>query len=298
MTFPQTTTAFQQGLMQGVRVDPDGALTLAPALADDFAGSALDLSQWQVTPWGAGGTATVHDGGVTVNIAAIRSHQTFVHRTLEARVRFTRGAQPLQNIAWSADLNGTTAILIGEPPSDPEHLYGRVKLDGEADRLVPLPVSLDDGAYHTYRIAWGIDQVDFSVDDVLRGTIRITLDEPMYAWVSAASASSLTADRVQVLDYGAAAGSFTALPLDAGERVAWQTLMMQGSVPAGTRVTVRTRSSPDGVQWTPYAVVNSDGRVTSPPGRYLQYTLEFSGTATSTPLVTAVLTTAVRGMGT
>src|SRR6185437_5920647 len=138
-------------------------------------------------------------GGVTVNIAAIRSRQTFVHRTLEARVRFTRGQQPLQNIAWSADLNGTTAIPIGEPPSDPEHLYSRVKHDGDADRLMPLPVSLDDGAYHTYRIGWGIDQVDFSVDDVLRGTIQIALDEPMYTWVSAASASSLAADRVQVL---------------------------------------------------------------------------------------------------
>jgi hypothetical protein len=287
----QDAVAFAQGSSQGVTVDLTDALSLVPTVSDDYDSPTIDSARWQVVPWGAGGTVTVRDGMATANIAALRSRRAFVHRTLEARLRFTAGAQPFQNLAWSADLNGATAILIGKPQADSGHLYARVKHEGEVDRLVQLPVSLEDGEYHTYGIVWGASRVDFTVDGVLRATIPITLDTPMFAWISAASAQPLVADWARILDYGEVTGTFTARPIDAGVRTLWQTVTIRGTVSAGTQVRLQTRTSADGVTWSLYAVVDDRGAIASPPGRYLQYTIAIDGTVSSSPAIAALTLT-------
>ncbi len=283
----QTAAELAHGTGERIALGPDGALSLAPTVSDNFGTAVLDTEQWQVVPWGAGGTAVVHDHTVSVNIAAIRTRQAFVHRTFEALARFTPGS-PFQNLAWSADLNGATAILIGEPTSDPGHLYARVKQEGQADRLVVLPVALEDNAFHVYRIAWEPQQVEFAVDGVVQATLPVALDTPMFAWISAASAHSLGVKWARVLDYGETTGVFTSVPIDAGKGAQWQRLTVQGTIPAGTAVRVRTRTSVDGVTWSEDMPVGADGAVANPPRQYLQYALEVIGSATDSPTVTAV----------
>ncbi len=270
----------------------DGSLALIPSLEDGFDAPDLDTAQWQVVPWGAGGGASVHGGTATVAIAALRSRYAFTHRAIEARVRFTLGA-PLQNLAWSADLNGTTAILIGKLPTDADHLYARVKTADAPDRVVPLPVALEDGAFHTYRIAWGAAQVAFAVDGADRATIPVALDLPMYAWLSAASASPLVADSIRIEEYGTARGTLVATPLDAGERVNWVGVTMRAVTPPGTSVATTTRTSDDGATWSAPAPVGPDGAVGSPPGRSLQIIVALDGAPDATPRLAAIDATAL-----
>lgn len=285
----QGAIAFAQGDARGLASDPAGALSLVPTLGDNFDAPTLDASRWRVVPWGAGGTVQTSEGAATMNVAALRSQDPFVHRTLTARMRFTGGV--FQNLAWSADLNGPTAILIGVPAVDPAHLYARVKHEGEADHLMQLPVSLADGEYHVYQIAWQASQIDFAVDGTVRATIQVALDTPMFAWLSSASAQSLAADWIWIDDYSNTAGTFTSQPIEASQSLIWQTLRVRGALPDGTRVQLSTRTSMDGVTWSQFAAVADDGTVASPPGRYLQYTIVVHGTAMSSPTINAVLVT-------
>jgi len=293
VTLAQTASdAFVHGTARGVALGPDGALALALAVSDDFTGSALDTATWQFAPWSPGGTVSVRDGTVTVNVAAIRTARTFVHGTLEARVQFTAGPPPFENIAWSADLNGTTAIMIGEPVDDPGHLYARIKQEGKDDKRVQLPDSFD--TYHIYRIAWGATQVDFYVDGVLRAAIPVTLDTPMRAWISAATAGHApVVDWARVLAYDTPDGTFTSAKLDAGGDVTWRTVQIDAAIPDGTAVAIRTRTSVDGRIWSMYEPLTSDG-VASPPGRYFQYEIAFSGTETASPAIRSITVSHVR----
>ncbi len=290
----QTGAAFAQGNGAGVSLGPDSTLSLSPTVSDDFDSAALDTAQWQVVPWGGGGTATVGQGAVTATIAAIRTRRSFVHRTLEARARFTAGA-PFQNLAWSADLNGATAILIGTPASDPAHLYARAKQAGREDQLTPLPATLMDGAFHVYRIAWEAERVEFAVDGVVRATLPVALVAPMFAWASSASATPLLVDWMRVLDYEQVEGTYMCVPLDGGAGARWARLTVGGTNPVGTAVRVRTRTSADGVTWSEEEPVEADGTVSSPTGRYLQWTLTLSGDGAMSPTVTMVEVVATQG---
>jgi len=296
VTLPQTADDFAQGTGRGVALGPDATLTLAPTISDDFQGSALDTATWQFVPWSPGGTASVRDDTVTVNVAAIRTARTFVHGTFEARVRFTAGPPPFENIAWSADLNGPTAIMIGEPVDDPGHLYARIKQAGQDDRRVRLPDTFD--SYHVYRIAWGTTQVEFSVDGVPRATISATLDTPMRAWISAATAGHApVVDWARVLVYDTPDGTFTSAKLDMGGDTVWRALRLDALTPPGTALVIRTRTSLDGRIWSAYEPVAADGGVVSPPGRYLQYELALSGTPTASPAIRSVIITHARRLG-
>lgn len=288
VTLAQTAPdAFAQGMAEDVALGPDGALALAPAVSDDFTGGALDTAAWQFAPWSPGGTVSVRDGTVTVNVASIRTVRRFVHGTFEARVQFTAGPPPFENIAWSADLNGPTAIMIGEPVDDPGHLYARIKQEGREEQRVQLPDAFD--GYHVYRIAWGVARVDFYVDDALRATIPATLDTPMQAWISAATAGHApVVDWARVLAADPSSGTFTSAKLDAGGDVAWRAVQMDATIPPGTMIALRTRTSPDGRFWSAFESVAANGVITSPPGRYFQYEIALSGTGGLSPAIRSI----------
>lgn len=283
----QKVDALAGNTFRNASLSPDGIMGLTPTLADTFSATGLDPAAWQIVPWGTGGTAVAHDGTLTVNVAAIRTARPFVQRTLEVRARFTAGPPPYQNIAWSPDLNGPTAILVGEPPSDPAHIYARLKQAGMDDRMVKLPVTFNED--HNYGIAWEKDRIDFSIDGVLAATIDAALDSPMYAWISSATAGhTLTAAWAHVRDYDVTDGSFVSAPLDAGATVRWWGVVPDVAGTVGTSVTVQTRTSVDGVIWSAYASLDADGNVASPPGRYLRYELLLHGTPASSPMIRAV----------
>ncbi len=288
---PRRLTIATTGTTQGMLRAPDGALVLAPVVADEFDGPDINSAQWQVAPWGGGGTAIARGGMATLTIAAIRTQRAFVRRTVSARIRFTAGV-PLQNLAWSADLNGGTAILIGKLPTDPDHVYARVKEVGSVDRAILLPVALDDGEFHDYRIAWGNTQADFFVDGVVRASVPVAIDQPMYAWLSVASAGPFVADWLRVEEYGGANGTLVTAPLDAGERVNWEMLSVGSETPTGTTVVATTRTSDDGRAWSTPDALGQGGVIVSPPGRYLIVEIRLIGSPNGTPRLLALDATA------
>jgi hypothetical protein len=284
--FVQGAAQFAQGAQSGVAVGADGSLSLVPALSDDFAGTSLNAANWSTTVWSTGGTAAVASGAVAVDGVGIATNQSYTQRSFEARALFTAGPPAFQNLGWSPDLNGSQWILVGEPGFDPAHVYARVNT-GSGEQLVQLPVAL--GTYHTYRIDWGASAIDFSVDGNLATTITATLNNPMPAWVSVGpTGHALAVDWARVLQYSPTSGTYTSAALDAGASTPWQTLTTTGTTPAGTTLTVQTRTSSDGATWSAYQAVGAGGAIASGAGRYLQYQLAFAGSATASPSVSQV----------
>jgi hypothetical protein len=272
-----------------VTVGVDGALSLIPAFSDDFPGTTLNSANWSTTVWSPGGSASVANSAVTVDGAGISTKQSFTQRSFEARALFTAGPPPFQNLGWSPDLNGSQWILFGEPGFDATHVYARVNT-GSGEQLVQLPVSL--GVYHTYRIDWGASAIDFYVDGTLATTIVATLNGAMPAWVSVGpTGHALTVDWARVLQYSATSGTYTSTALDAGASTPWGSVTLASVLPTGTSLGVQTRTSVDGVTWSAYQAVGTGGAIASPAGRYLQYQLAYTGTASASPSVSQVTVT-------
>src|SRR5947209_13942553 len=108
----------------------------------------------------------------------------------------------------------------------------------------------------------------------------------MGAWLSVGpTGHALAVDWARVLQYSATSGTFTSAALDAGASTPWQAVTLSSSTPAGTTLTVQTRTSSDGTTWSAYQAVGSGGAIASPAGRYLQYQVAFAGSATASPSV-------------
>jgi hypothetical protein len=88
---------------------------------------------------------------------------------------------------------------------------------------------------------------------------------------------------------GSLSGTFTAVVFDAARVVTWGLASWTASVPAGTTLTVETRSgntaTPDG-SWSAWVAVGNGQAVSSPPARYFQYRVRLTSTSTSlTPVL-------------
>jgi hypothetical protein len=91
-------------------------------------------------------------------------------------------------------------------------------------------------------------------------------------------------------------GLFASRTLDAGSTVKWGNLMMEGETPAGTTVTVETRTGntedPVEQSWSSWTVAEPTGentaRVAGPVARYLQYRLTLRGAGEAIPRVDSV----------
>ncbi|NJN98415.1 MAG: hypothetical protein HC875_32150, partial [Anaerolineales bacterium] len=125
--------------------------------------------------------------------------------------------------------------------------------------------------------------VDYYIDGVLR--VSHPQSSPLVTrlmrfWVlSTQIARPFNADWVRWNQYPAS-GTFTGCPIDAGQSVPWSTFYWNGITPTGTGVSVETRTSLDGTNWSAWSAASSAGNfaITSPAGRYLQYRLSLSTT--------------------
>jgi hypothetical protein len=92
----------------------------------------------------------------------------------------------------------------------------------------------------------------------------------------------------------AAKGSYTSEVQDASTVSTWGTLSWRGGTPAGTSVTLFSRSGNTAVPdetWSPWSsgYTKQEGeQIASPKARYLQWKVELAGTGTATPVVTSV----------
>jgi hypothetical protein len=147
------------------------------------------------------------------------------------------------------------------------------------------------GAYHTYKIDWQTSQVDFYIDDVLVDTVTTnipTLASNVIVSSNAQNAAAtMSVDWIHLYEYPDTTGSYTSCILDSGAtNTDWGTLTYSSTEPASTAVAVSTRTSNDGVSWSSFSsAIASAADIPSAVGRYLQYKIDLTGTATTGPQV-------------
>ena len=274
-SWQQSTAAdFGTGTRSGTTVaDPaDGGLQFRPTLDDQFAGSSLG-SSWTTTAWTSGGAATVAGGSVSLAGAGILSTQAAAGAAAEGLIAF--GAAPYQHFGLATGLDSAQgnywALFSTFGTSDT--LYARVNVNGATTdvRLGALP-----SGFHDYKVQPVSGGFQFSIDGVLKTTIQahVPASKSLRVALSAYGTSNpLRADWVR-LDSYPSSGTFTSTVYDATRVASWGAVSWAAKLPAGTKVTVQTRSgntaTPDGT-WSAWSSVSNSGTVSSPSGRYLQH---------------------------
>jgi hypothetical protein len=167
-------------------------------------------------------------------------------------------------------------------------LYAQTNVGG-IQRQTPLG-SASLGGMHLFRIDRGTSSVTYWIDGQQVASAAASITRAMRPIFndSASGAGTLAVDWVALSPY-ASTGSFVSRVLDAGGSTAWSAATWDANVPAGTTLTVQTRTgdtaAPDS-SWSAWAALTNGAAVASPPGRYLQYRVLLT---TNNPNLTSVL---------
>jgi hypothetical protein len=261
----------------------DGAVRLAGNVSDPFDGPALDAARWTWGTWNGGAYTPAPNGTLTVDApggAFVRSQASYAAGAVEGAVAFS--AAPWQHFGFAGDgFAGNYAIFSTYNTSD--HLFVRVGDGGGEQRM-------DFGAIppgiHRYRVAWsapgGVTQIQFYIDGVIRAQFGFTPVQPMYAYLSNNTpGAAMIADMAEITPPFVTSGTFVGCAFDAGASAAWGTLNWTADLPAGTSLSVETRTSNDAATWSAWsAVATSGAAISSPAGRFLQYRLTLGTTDT------------------
>ncbi len=284
-------------VLNGVTVSDgsSGEVRLAATLEDYFAGNAVDSARWRVGnayPWYTV-DATVVNGALNLLGGHLSSHNSFASLTprffeayAQLLVTGSTPSWPDLGFYWSdapyyfnsvGVVPATEAIRAFVVPDHPS-MFVRSQ-DGtipyqDVD-VAPVP---DLTQYHLFRIEWDASETRYYIDGLLRATTQgsALLDTYVFLYsqtpgTDPANPSPIRVDWTRAGQYPAA-GLYTSCAYDAGQAVTWGTVTLQQSTPAGTAVTVQTRTSADGVNWSDWQATAGDG-VVSPANRYFQYQL-------------------------
>lgn len=273
-----------------------GELRLTATLEDYFTGAAVDTSRWLMGSASPSYTApvTVTNGVVVLTGMYLRSQVNFAAtqpRFFEARalprvdgrnavptdLGFYRALSPLDPNAPTS----TTAFRLFVTRTD-NTIY-TLSRDGVAPNpayAADIP-GLDLTQYHIYRVEWDGAETRFLVDGVQQAAAPGVATLDTYAFLyhqdpASAGASPLRVDWARAGQYSSN-GTFVSCVQDAGQPVAWQSLTLDATAPAGATVTVWTRTSIDGVTWSDWAQT-SGAAINSPVGQFLQYQLDLATT--------------------
>ena len=280
-----TVADFSAGITGACVVDEaigNGALRLPMTVEENFSETSMPAG-WSSGPWGAGGTEVVSGGALTVDGGRGYTNLSFgPGRSLEFRATFS--AATYQNVGFAGDGSFNAPwIAIGEDTRT-DGVYARMN-SGESVRLSTTTL----GAPHVYRIDWTASGFAFYVDGALATTIAREVTSNMVVIVSDAipGGGTLAVDWVRVTPYISPC-TFESRILYAGFQADWLDLTWSGVAPAGSVVSILTRSgntaTPD-TNWTDWAPLNGTA-IPSAEARYLQYQLILS---TSDPQVSAVV---------
>lgn len=269
----------------------DGEIQLAPAVAEEFDGTALP-PDWTATVLGDGGTATVSRGTLTVDGAQTSTNALYdPGHTLEFEATFS--ADPYQHVGFGNTLaNPPWAIFSTGGGSLPVGFYARTA-EGSTMRNTPI-TGIDPTQPHRYQIVWTTSSVDYYVDGTEVDSAPIEITDQMRPIASDLNVGGGSASVywLRMSPYSTT-GTFTSRVLDAGAAGAnWTKLDAATNLPAGTSISVQTRSgntsTPDG-SWSDWQDVAADGTIASPSGRYIQYRATLATTdATQTPTLQSV----------
>ncbi|MGZ6645734.1 MAG: hypothetical protein ACXVFT_28340, partial [Solirubrobacteraceae bacterium] len=285
-------------------VEP-GSVRLRPtgtnAESDNFDGP-LDPAKWTASPWDTTGTtpgdATVSGGTLTVdgrhvNDPGAAPATTMVPTAgspLVLEFRATFGGEAFQHVGFGNTLSGTPWAIFssGDGTARPVGLWARIQDGALVDADTMISATTPTGP-HDYRIEWSTTDVKFFMDGtpVASGPAPVTTG--MRPVVSDATAGVSPAKTLSVdwLGMGsfASSGTFTSQVHDAGDtRAVWGALTPTATTPAGTAITIKTRSgntpTPDGT-WSSFQDLVG-GQIQSPIGRYIQYEATLTGNGAQT----------------
>jgi hypothetical protein len=286
------SSGFSAGTTSSTMVTSSG-IQLAAAFSEDFNGTSLS-SAWTSTATG-GGTAnlSVSSGILTVLATEVDSVQTYSNVPVEGYINF--GAAPYQHFGLATGLGslfGNYWALFSTAGTT-NTLYARVNVNGTTTdvNLGTLP-----SGFHDYLIEPVAAGFQFFVDGVSQTTITASFPggtalKIVLSDYTGTAANPLKADWVRITAYPSS-GTFTSSVFDATRAATWGVASWTANIPAGTTITVQTRSgntaTPDGT-WSSWAAVVNGGTVASPSGRYLQYRIIITSTDPGfTPLVTDI----------
>ncbi len=178
----------------------------------------------------------------------------------------------------------------------------RIDAEGFVRAVFRRPVTILDMALRgdELLLATGHGGQIFSIDLAAdRTSMLVKLDPKDVTTIVAAGKGKFllgTAGKAAVYtlaDALAAKGTFASGALDAKQVSAWGTLLVRAEVPAGSRVSIATRSGnvakPDDKTWSAWSAESPAAKgwaqIDSPPGRFLQYRLTLSGRGKAAPTV-------------
>ncbi len=133
-----------------------------PVLAADLSGSELPAG-WSSSIWGAGGSATVADGLLTVDGARVGTDALFsAGKTLEFVGTFS--GDPWQHIGFGMDYTAAPWVIFST--YNDGDLYARTNtLSGQA---IDIPITgAWSGSPHSFRIDWTPTNATFWIDQVI-----------------------------------------------------------------------------------------------------------------------------------
>lgn len=277
-----------------------GEIRLVPLLEDWFDSGPLDSQTWEfaldpdpgdqyptVTPKFSNGVVRFQAGG-------LRSKQTFSQSRIavEGSIKFGDST----TTGWADFGFGKFSQVAGSP--NILYITDNIGLiwanSNHPDNGVPIKEYADDQVttFQTYRIV--VDEWR-TADFYINGTYIRTQDyqppsfpnpifnAPAHLWLFSLLGNDTTnpayliyADWLRVAYYEVPSGAYTSCASDAGEVVNWS-LGWTAEVPPDTAVAFKTRTSVDGVTWSPWATQSGNGTaISSPSGRYLQYQAHLS----------------------
>jgi sugar lactone lactonase YvrE len=235
-----------------------------------YAGSAPDGIVYKIVP---------HLGGVTDNggLAPADPQTSVLYDASEPNIT-----------ALATDSQGN--VYAGTSPAGAVY---RIAPDGTAKRLTGLPstavTSLKTDSADAVYVSAGSVISKISPDDTVQsyGTqsdqqfISLAIDPATQA-VYAGTGTVGSVYKIGSAGSGGQSGTFQSTVHDAGRRAQWGTLDWRAETPAGSTVTLQTRSGdvarPDDSwsAWSAPYTQTTGQTVTSPPGRYLQYQAQFT----------------------
>jgi hypothetical protein len=281
-----TTADFAAGTLgtgiYGSETD-DGEITLAPAVATEFSGTALPAG-WTSSVLAAGGAATVSSGKLTIDGAALIGPSPMAAgQTLEFVATLTGSNQ---NIGF-----GTSASLVS-----PMAMF-IIKNNGLFAKSINGPKTFETqlsgvdwlNKSHRFQITTTAQNASYYID----GTLMIT--HTFMAWGSATMApviidsavggGALSVDWIRETPF-AGSGTYTSAVFDAGAAVTWQKLTSTNTIvpyficcsTSGTTTTLKYRTgntpAPDS-SWTALTAPGANG-VISGSSRYIQFTVQMT----------------------
>jgi hypothetical protein len=274
-----TTADFQAGSFGESLVlsaSGDGGVTLAPALVEEFDGSAL--------PVGWSGELLEGSGSISLSAGAVEADGALVYTDNQYAVG--------QSLAFTATFAEVPRQRVGVGETLAERPRAKFSTEGSplALKAVSSQLSLPEfrtvvvgftfDVPHDFRIEWSDTVIDYYVDDVLVAShaLSIMADQRAVIRDEIFDGIPLIVDRVEMTAIPPS-NSFLSRIFDAGDIVPWDAVEWTATLPVGTQFSVSVRAGetlvPDG-SWTAFQPVTAPGDRVVVVGRYAQYAFDLT----------------------